>query len=76
MALIESTCPYNKLLILAIDELIESKVKACVLHVPGKVNDVADALSHFNNELALRLVLRLTILSFQLPHDMLGAAKK
>jgi hypothetical protein len=52
---IQQHAPYNELLILAIDELIESKIEARVLHVPGDINDVADALSRFNNELALRL---------------------
>ena len=73
---LKASAPYNQLLIIGIDKLIESKTDARVLHVPGIDNDVADALSRFKNELALRLAPALRIFTFQPPHDTLGAAKK
>ena len=73
---LKASAPYNQLLIIGIDKLIESKTDARVLHVPGIDNDVADALSRFKNELALWLAPALHIFPFQPPHDMLGAAKK
>jgi hypothetical protein len=73
---LKAHAPYNHLLILGIDELIRSKIDARVLHVPGLINNVADALSRFKNELALQLVPDLRIYPFQPPHGTLGAVKK
>ena len=69
---LKAIAPYNNLLILGIDELID----AHVLHVPGIENAVADALSRFNNDVALKLVLKLQIFSFQPPQGTLGVPKK
>jgi hypothetical protein len=73
---LKAISPYNQLLILGIDKLISSKIDARVLHVPGVDNTVADALSRYNNELALRLAPGLQIFTFQPPRDTLGAIKK
>jgi hypothetical protein len=73
---LKAITPYNHLLILGIDELIDSKIDARVLHVPGVENAVADALSRFNNEAALKLVPKLQIFNFQPPQGTLGATKK
>ena len=73
---LKATAPYNQLLILAIDGLISSGTDVRVLHIPGTSNTVADALSRFNNELALCLAPDLQISTFQPPRDALGAAKK
>jgi len=53
---LKASTPNNKLLIMGIDALIDYNTNARVLHIPGEDNIVADALSRFNNELALRLV--------------------
>jgi hypothetical protein len=55
---------------------MNNKLDARVLHVPGLKNVVADALSRFNNPLALQLVPGLQIFTFQPPRGTLGAAKK
>jgi hypothetical protein len=73
---LKAHAPYNELLILAIDELIRSDIEARVLYVLGEANVIADALSCFNNKLALKLAPNLQIISFQPPHDTLGAPKK
>jgi hypothetical protein len=74
--LLKACASYNQLLILGVDELIKSKIDACVLHVPGIINDVANTSSHFENKCTLRLIPHLKIYSFKPPHGMLGAAKK
>ena len=74
--LLKASAPYNHLLILTIDKLINLSIDACVLHIPGIENTVADALLRFKNDLALKLVAGLKIMSFQPPHGMLGATKK
>ena len=73
---LKATAPYNRLLILAIDRLISSRSEVRVIHVPGTGNTVADALSHFNNELALQLAPGLHVATFQPPQGTLGAVKK
>ena len=60
----------------ALDWLIPNKIDTCVLHVPGVDNAVADALSRFNNSLALRLVPGLSLGLFETPRELLGAVKK
>jgi hypothetical protein len=60
----------------AIDSLIDRNIDAHVLHVPGINNQVADALSCFNNALALRLVPGLKLGLFETPQVLLGALKK
>jgi hypothetical protein len=73
---LKAVSPYNETLILAIDWLIQHETDARVLHIPGVDNVVADALSRFNNSLALRLVPGIKLGLFETPHAMLGALKK
>ena len=73
---LSASAPYNHLLMLGIDELVRFKIDARVVHIPSADNVVANALSHFNNDLALRLAPGLEISSFLPPHSTLGASKK
>jgi hypothetical protein len=73
---LKASTPYNTTLMIAIDWLISHEVDARVLHVPGIDNVVADALSRFNNALALRLVPGIKLGLFETPLTMLGALKK
>jgi hypothetical protein len=73
---LKATAPYNTTLMLAVDWLILHEIDARVLHVPGLDNTVADALSRFNNALALRLVPGIKVGLFQPPPQVLGALKK
>ena len=73
---LKAYAPYNTTLILAIDWLIPNKIDARVLHVPSIKNTVADALSQFNNSLALQLVPGLRLGLFETPRALLGALKK
>jgi hypothetical protein len=61
---------------IAIDSLIQHDTDARVLHIPGDNNQVADALSRFNNALALRLVPGIQLGLFETPQMLLGALKK
>jgi hypothetical protein len=72
----KASAPYNQLLIIAIDEIINLRIDTRVLHIPGVSNSVADALSRFNNDVALHFVPGLEILSFQPPRGTLGAVQK
>jgi hypothetical protein len=73
---LKAAAPYNETLIVAIDWLIEHHTDARVLHIPGLDNAVADALSRFNNSLALRLVPGIKIGLFETPRNMTGVLKK
>ncbi|KAJ7471116.1 hypothetical protein FB451DRAFT_1253038 [Mycena latifolia] len=67
---------YNDILKSAVDILLLHDIELRVLHVRGKLNTVADAISRWKNSLAVSLVPRLSILPFSPPQDALGAAKK
>jgi hypothetical protein len=73
---LKASAPYNTTLICAITSLIERETDARVLHIPGIENVVADALSRFNNALALQLVPGIRVGLFETPLMMLGAIKK
>jgi hypothetical protein len=73
---LKASAPYNDLLIMGIDALIDYNTDAHVLHIPGEDNIVADVLSHFNNELALHLVPNLRIITFTPPRGTLGDGQK
>jgi hypothetical protein len=60
----------------ALDWTIPNKIDSRVLHVPGVDNTIADALSRFNNTLALRLVPGLKLGLFETPRELLGGLKK
>jgi hypothetical protein len=72
----KASAPYNQLLIIAIDEIFNLRIDTRVLHIPSVSNSVADALSRFNNDVALHFVPGLEILSFQPPRGTLGAVQK
>jgi hypothetical protein len=67
---------YNSLLLLAINVLLGYGVDLQVEHIPGQQNVIADALSHFHNELVKDLVPMAQIFDFEPPQDALGATKK
>jgi hypothetical protein len=67
---------YNLILKSAVDVLLEHSIDLQVLHIPGELNVVADAISRSQFSLAHSLVPGLTIQTFQPPRNALGAAKK
>jgi hypothetical protein len=67
---------YNRILISAMNVLIEDNLDLRVFNIPGKDNIIADPLSRFKNERARMLAPRLIILSFTPPRDALGEVKK
>ena len=58
---------------LSVDILISSGIDLRVLHLAGENNNVADALSRFQNDTACALVPNLSILPFTPPRDAMGA---
>ena len=50
---LKASVPYNSVLIIAIDTLLEHNINTHVLHIPGDNNTTADMLLHFNNALTL-----------------------
>jgi hypothetical protein len=73
---LKALAPYNSTLIIAIDSLIKHGTDSRVLHVPGINNEVADALSCFNNALALCLIPGIKLGLFETFLTLLGALKK
>jgi hypothetical protein len=67
---------HNPLLLTAVDISSSSSCLFRVFHIPGELNIVADALSRFRNDVALRAAPGLTITTFQPPQLTLGAIKK
>jgi hypothetical protein len=67
---------YNPILIDAADISIISSIHLRVLHIPGDLNYVADAISRKNFSLAKQYVPDLIISSFLPPRLPLGAPKK
>ena len=67
---------YNDILISAADTLIKGSLNLRVLHIPGELNHVADAISRKKFDLAQQHVPGLTISPFSPPHLPLGAAQK
>ncbi|KAJ6514293.1 hypothetical protein C8R47DRAFT_1282131 [Mycena vitilis] len=65
---------YNDILKSAIDVQLAHDIELRVLHVPGDLNKVADAISRWRNLLAAQLVPGLTIHPFSAPLDALWAA--
>ncbi|KAJ7222738.1 hypothetical protein B0H12DRAFT_1031238, partial [Mycena haematopus] len=66
---------YNDILKSAVDVLLARDIDLRVLHVAGKLNSVADAISRWKNDIAIALVPGLTIHPFTPPRDALGAAQ-
>ena len=73
---LKASVPYNNLLIITIDALLEHKIDTCILHIPGDNNIIADALLRLNNALVLWLVPQFHITVFTPPQGTLGAAQK
>jgi len=67
--------PYNSILMSTVDVLIARQIDLRVFHVSGVDNTVADALSRFQNDVALRLVPNILIHSFTPPRDALGGTR-
>ncbi|KAJ7254013.1 hypothetical protein B0H12DRAFT_1017210 [Mycena haematopus] len=67
---------YNNILMSAVDVLLHHSIELRVLHVPGKLNTVADTISRWNDRLAAALVPGLVVQPFKPPRDTLGAAEK
>ncbi|KIJ58674.1 hypothetical protein HYDPIDRAFT_60412, partial [Hydnomerulius pinastri MD-312] len=60
-----STCaPYNQILISTVDILIACSIDLHVVHVPGALNCVADAISQFDNCAASLFMPSISILPF------------
>ncbi|KAG2738748.1 DNA/RNA polymerase [Suillus brevipes Sb2] len=68
--------PYNWLLMLSMDVVLDGYIDLRVFHVPGVHNTVADHLSRWKNDEARLASPGLIISSFQPPRNALGAAKK
>jgi hypothetical protein len=73
---LRATPVYNPILKSSVDIRIQFDIDLQVLHVPGELNTVADAISRSNFDYAASLVPNLIIHTFQPPQDALGAAKK
>ncbi|KAJ6463625.1 hypothetical protein C8R47DRAFT_992587 [Mycena vitilis] len=67
---------YNDILKSAVDVQLARAIELRVLHVPGELNKVADAISRWKNRVAVGLVPGLTIQPFAVPDDALWAAKR
>ncbi|KIY49597.1 hypothetical protein FISHEDRAFT_72909 [Fistulina hepatica ATCC 64428] len=66
--------PYNPLLITSVDLLLLHDCDLHVFHVKGEDNTIADALLHFQNDVATALRPDLRIFTFQPPRLTSGAA--
>ena len=64
---LRSLPPYNDLLKFTVSLLIKYNISLRVVHVPGMDNEVADALSWFNNAHASAACLGLSVSLFQPP---------
>ena len=67
--------PYNRILILAMNVVLDHDIDFRVLHIRGVDNPVADAISRFKNDLAVSLCPGLVIQSFEPPRDVLGVVQ-
>jgi hypothetical protein len=63
---------YNDILITTVNWLIARKMERRVFFIPGSLNTIADALSHFQNDVAMWHVPGLTIWPFTPPRFTLG----
>ncbi|KAG2112656.1 uncharacterized protein F5147DRAFT_572262 [Suillus discolor] len=68
--------PYNSILMSATDVLLKHDVDLWVEHVSGVENNVADALSCFQNERVYRFTPNMQIYNFEPPQNALGGAEK
>jgi hypothetical protein len=68
--------PYNWLLMVSVDAIIESQLDFRIFYIPGVDNIVADHLSRWRNSAAETTAPGLSVCSFLPPRNMLGADKK
>ncbi|KAG1815667.1 uncharacterized protein BJ212DRAFT_1272706 [Suillus subaureus] len=68
--------PYNGLLMVSVDAIIESHIDFRVFFVPRVDNVVADHLSRWRNLEVIQASPGLLIFPFEPPQNMLGAVKK
>jgi hypothetical protein len=73
---LRTSAPYNRLLISAMNVILDHNIDFRVLHVRGIDNPIADAISRFKNDLAVSLCAGLVIRSFEPPRDALGVDSK
>jgi hypothetical protein len=73
---LHASAPYDHLLISAINIVLDHEIDYWVLLVHGIDNPVADAVSHFKNNLEVSLYPSLVIWNFEPPRDMLGGGSK
>lgn len=73
---LRATPPYNQILLCANDILINREVQLRVLHIPGELNTVADALSRRYYMWVKSFVPDLKINDFSPPQQVLGVSKK
>lgn len=69
---LHAIAPYNRLLISAMNVVLDHDIDFRVLHVRGVDNPIADAVSRFKNDLAVSLCAGLVIRPFEPPRDALG----
>ncbi|KIJ38676.1 hypothetical protein M422DRAFT_176203 [Sphaerobolus stellatus SS14] len=72
---------YNPILLTSVDLSIKHNMQFRIFHIPGELNTVADPLSRFRNDIAIKEAaqhthLPLQISLFQPPHLTEGVAKK
>ncbi len=65
--------PYNPILISAVDVRLRFDIDMRVDYIPGELNSIADAISRYNFDRAVRLDPLLVLFPFILPRDALGA---
>ena len=66
---------FNWMLIQVVDRVLRQGIDLRVFHVPGVHNEIADAVSHLQNDLLTALHPELVIFAFQPPRPALGAAQ-
>ncbi|KAL1761846.1 hypothetical protein FB107DRAFT_200060, partial [Schizophyllum commune] len=67
---------HNRILMTAVDTLLNFDCELRVFHIPGTDNSVADALSRFDNQRALQLIPGLKVRTFLPPQLTKGADLK
>jgi hypothetical protein len=72
---LRASTPYNRILISAINVVLDHDIDFRVLHVRGVDNPIADAVSRFKNDLAVSLCPGLVIQNFEPPQDAMGAVR-
>ena len=72
---LRASAPYNRMLISAMNVVLDHDIDFRVLHVRGVDNPIADAISRFKNDLAVSLCPGLVIRNFEPPRDALGAGR-